>query len=224
MFDESALETAISPLSSSSFDSVINWEAFPNPNIGFPPSITSQSTFPPSPAQEIDDPQITLADFLRQAANNQIIDPILSCNNYPSPLSSTSSDPNTEHPDSDVQSPIINQIKSPQRPVQHKNESTEPIIRRRGPGRPSKAQLAREKAEGKLSPKNVVTMRRVIHNDSAMRSRARFNTVLEELWNEVPEKERTVDSSRQLCRAEKIEMVISYVRKLQKRNYRTGVY
>ena len=58
-----------------------------------------------------------------------------------------------------------------------------------------------------------------------MRSRARFNSVLDELWNEVPERERTVtDPSRQLCRAEKIEIVISYVRKLQKQNCRMGVY
>ena len=168
-----------------------------------------------------------MAEFLRQTAENaenQIIDPTLSLNNYPSPLSSTSPYPYNESPPTDIQSPIVNKIESPQSPSHPQMDSIGPIIRRRGPGRPSKAQLAREKAEGKPSTKNVITMRRVIHNDSAMRSRARFNSVLDELWNEVPEKERMVDTSRQLCRAEKIEIVISYVRKLQKRNYRMGIY
>ena len=132
--------------------------------------------------------------------------------------------PDSESPVADIQSPIANKVESPQSSIHHQVESTVPSIPRRGPGRPSKAQLAREKAEGKPSAKNVITMRRVIHNDSAMRSRARFNTVLDELWNEIPEKERMADSSRQLCRAEKIEIIISYVRKLQKRSYRIGVY
>jgi hypothetical protein len=216
-------------LSSSSFGPAIdvNWEAFSNPTFLFPASATNQSTFPPSPVlspKDIIDEQITLAEFLRQAADNQIIDPALSLNNYPSPQSSASPHPCIEPPPTESKSPILKQIESPKSPIFQKIESTGPIIRRRGPGRPSKAQLAREKAEGTQSTKNVITMRRVIHNDSAMRSRARFNSVLDELWNEIPEKERMVDASKQLCRAEKIEIVISYVRKLQKRNYRTGIY
>jgi hypothetical protein len=94
-------------------------------------------------------------------------------------------------------------------------------VRRRGPGRPCKTQLAALQADEKRpTGRALVTMRRQIHNDSAMRSRARFNTVLEELWNEVPEDERSKaiaksDPTRQLARAEKIEIVISYVRKLR---------
>jgi hypothetical protein len=66
-----------------------------------------------------------------------------------------------------------------------------------------------------------MTMRRQFHNDSATRSRARFNNCLTELWNEIPEPEKAhflgnEDPGRQVCRAEKIETVISYLRKLQR--------
>ena len=210
-----------SPLSSSSsFDTdlEVNWDAFTNPAFIFP--TTTQSTLPPSPAlspKEIDDPQVALADFLKHSESYQNIDPTLSFNNYPSPPLSSSPYPYIETPTTDAQSPIHHQVESAESPIPQ-IDSIEPTIRRRGPGRPSKAQLAREKQEGKQSTKSAVTIRRVIHNDSAMRSRARFNTVLDELWNEVPERDRMVtDPSRQLCRAEKIEIVISYVRKLQKR-------
>jgi hypothetical protein len=95
-------------------------------------------------------------------------------------------------------------------------------VRRRGPGRPCKAQLAAMQSDEKRpTGRALVTMRRQIHNDSAMRSRARFNSVLDELWNEVSEEERSkalskADPTRQLSRAEKIEVVISYLRKLRK--------
>ena len=92
-----------------------------------------------------------------------------------------------------------------------------PPPRRRGPGRPSKAQLAAEGIHGKRG--RSVTIRREIHNDSAMRSRARFNSVLDQLWAVLPKKERAAmpnsDASRTVCRAEKIEIVIEYVKKLQ---------
>jgi hypothetical protein len=224
----SAFQKNMSPLSSSSsFDTDldVNWDAFANPAFLFP-TTTTQSPLPPSPAlspKEINEPQVALARFLKEYEN---IDPELSFNHYPSPPLSTSPIPYiVETPTAEAQSPIHHQVESVQSPSLSQIDSIEPPIRRRGPGRPSKAQLAREKQEGRQSTKNVVTMRRVIHNDSAMRSRARFNTVLDELWNEVPERERMVaDPSRQLCRAEKIEIVISYVRKLQKRNGRMGVY
>ena len=99
--------------------------------------------------------------------------------------------------------------------------------RRRGPGRPSKAELL---LEGKKpSARTLMTMRRQFHNDSATRSRARFNKVLTELWNEVPEAERTNflgndDPGRQVCRAEKIETVISYIRKLQRTLHVHGLH
>ena len=92
------------------------------------------------------------------------------------------------------------------------------FLRRRGPGRPSKAQLAAQGAEKRLTGRSLITMRRQIHNGSAMRSRARFNAVLDELWNEIPENDRleaSMDTSRQLSRAEKIEHVILYVRSLK---------
>lgn len=63
-------------------------------------------------------------------------------------------------------------------------------------------------------------MRREIHNDSAMRSRVRVNAVLDQLWALIPEKERKgmvdCDSSRVVCRAEKVEIAIAYVKKLQR--------
>ena len=96
-----------------------------------------------------------------------------------------------------------------------------PLPRRRGPGRPSKAQLALEgtqRKRGRLS----VTLRREIHNDSAMRSRAKFNNALENLWNELPEHIQLEALGRDLCRqiprAEKVEIMISYIRKLEAYN------
>jgi hypothetical protein len=65
-----------------------------------------------------------------------------------------------------------------------------------------------------------------MHNDSAMRSRARLNNTLEELWNIIPKHERVIedgvgdadfDDNREVCRAVKVEVAIAYVRKLQKR-------
>lgn len=63
-----------------------------------------------------------------------------------------------------------------------------------------------------------------MHNDSAMRSRARLNNTLEELWNIIPKTERTVqpdmqegdlDDNREVCRAVKVEIAIAYLKKLQ---------
>jgi hypothetical protein len=63
-----------------------------------------------------------------------------------------------------------------------------------------------------------------MHNDSAMRSRARLNNMLEELWNIIPKHERVVqpgmgdgdlDDSREVCRAVKVEVAIAYLTKLQ---------
>ena len=69
----------------------------------------------------------------------------------------------------------------------------------------------------------LTTIKRQGHNDSAMRSRARFNTVLDELWEDSP-RMRTItsvilgkaDPSRSLHRADRIEIVIFYLRKLRK--------
>jgi hypothetical protein len=88
-----------------------------------------------------------------------------------------------------------------------------------GPGRPTKAELrARTSAEYRVS---IISKSRRLHNDSASRSRARFSAMLDELWNEIPITERrTTDQlevfgQRQISRAEKVELAILYVRKLQ---------
>lgn len=131
--------------------------------------------------------------------------------NYPSPSLSTSSS-NTNHTD---QSPCTTP----------KSQDSIAVPRRR-PGRPSKAEMAARNGKAAQSAKHstkrmLTTIKRQVHNDSAMRSRLRFNTVLDDLWEEVPEWERSQalakgDSSRCLHRAEKIEIVALYLRKLRK--------
>jgi len=118
-------------------------------------------------------------------------------NDYPSPSASSSS--HSESNDTPSPSP--------------------PMVPRRGPGHPSKASLA---AIGKRpTGRSLVTIRRQVHNNSAMRSRAKFNTILEELWELIPSTEKMqaiskADPARQLCRAEKMEIAISYLKKLQR--------
>jgi len=65
-----------------------------------------------------------------------------------------------------------------------------------------------------------VKLRRQMHNDSAMRSRARLNNMLDELWSAIPKEERIVPQhgtpeEREVCRAVKVEVAISYIKKLQ---------
>jgi hypothetical protein len=97
-----------------------------------------------------------------------------------------------------------------------------PSLRKRGPGRPSKVQSAAQFTNNKRpTGHSAVKLRRQMHNDSAMRSRARLNKALEELWAVVPKNERIVqpengnDDCREVCRAVKVEVAISYLRKLQ---------
>lgn len=94
--------------------------------------------------------------------------------------------------------------------------------RRRGPGRPSKAQSAAQFPNNKRpTGHTAVKLRRQMHNDSAMRSRARLNKALEELWKVVPKHERAIESeegtedNREVCRAVKVEVAINYLKKLQ---------
>ena len=60
-----------------------------------------------------------------------------------------------------------------------------------------------------------------MHNDNAMRSRARLNKALEELWKVVPTQVRAFqpenggDDNRDVCRAVKVEVAINYLKKLQ---------
>jgi hypothetical protein len=94
-------------------------------------------------------------------------------------------------------------------------------VRRRGPGRPTKAQAAANHANSKRpTGHSAVKVRRQMHNDSAMRSRARLNKALEDLWTVIPAQERTAqligeDDNREVCRAVKVEVAIGYLRKLQ---------
>jgi hypothetical protein len=96
--------------------------------------------------------------------------------------------------------------------------------RRRGPGRPSKAQSAAQFPNSKRpTGHSAVKLRRQMHNDSAMRSRARLNKALEELWKVVPKHERAIETedggedNREVCRAVKVEVAINYLKKLQTR-------
>ena len=98
-------------------------------------------------------------------------------------------------------------------------------LRKRGPGRPSKAQSAAQFPNSKRpTGHSAVKIRRQMHNDSAMRSRARLNNMLEELWNAIPTQERILypdmmggdlDNTREVCRAAKVEVAIHYMKKLQ---------
>jgi len=99
-------------------------------------------------------------------------------------------------------------------------------VPRRRPGRPRNVEMTarNEKADQsakRLTKRMLTTIKRQVHNDSAMRSRLRFNTILDDLWEEVPEWERSQalakgDPSRCLCRAERIEIVTLYLRELRK--------
>lgn len=97
-----------------------------------------------------------------------------------------------------------------------------PPVRRRGPGRPSKAQSSAQFPNNKRpTGHSAVKLRRQMHNDSAMRSRARLNKALEELWKVIPMQHRVfqpescVDDNREVCRAVKVEVAIGYLKKLQ---------
>jgi hypothetical protein len=80
----------------------------------------------------------------------------------------------------------------------------------RGPGRPKKYESKSQvfKAIKKQS-----------HNISASHSRARLNTVIDELWHLVPEDGRSrralLNRKRKVTRMEKIEEVIQYIREVQ---------
>jgi hypothetical protein len=90
------------------------------------------------------------------------------------------------------------------------------LVRRRRPGRPSNAQISELL---KKRPYSAVKVRRQMHNDSAMRSRARLNKLLEELWEIVPVQYRTFQvengKTREVCRAQKVEDAINYFIRLQ---------
>jgi hypothetical protein len=95
-------------------------------------------------------------------------------------------------------------------------------VRRRGPGRPSKAQSSAQSSNSKRpTGHSAVKLRRQMHNDSAMRSRARLNKALEELWKVIPAQHKICqadnygDDNKEVCRAVKVEVAIGYLKKLQ---------
>ena len=71
--------------------------------------------------------------------------------------------------------------------------------------------------------RSLVTTRRM-HNDSAMRSMFRLNAMLDDLWSAIPTEQRVRPKSqsgvdlnlvREISRADKIEIAISYMRRMQ---------
>ena len=97
-------------------------------------------------------------------------------------------------------------------------ESPKPPSVRRGPGRPPKPLNSTDRLHSTDS--NYRSIRRQYHNESATRSRAKFNSLLDELWNEIPEDEKlrvigtNASATRIVSRSEKIQAALSYVQKL----------
>jgi hypothetical protein len=101
------------------------------------------------------------------------------------------------------------------------NPAALPLARGR-PGRPIKKQRS---SNSKRLPKHAITKhRRKMHNDSAVRSRARLNNVLETLWTIIPKHERILRSGLLdgegeeglgLTRAVKVEVALDYMNRLQ---------
>lgn len=126
-----------------------------------------------------------------------------------------------DYPSPSLSASPTNNNQDDQSPYTRPKSQDSIYVHRRRPGRPSKAQIS---ARNKKRPSDrmLTTIKRQVHNDTAMRSRARFNTVLDELWEEVPKCERSqvilgkADPSRSIHRADRIEIVIFYLRKLRK--------
>lgn len=203
----------------------MNWaevfDSSQNPMSPF--TLASNEQAPPSPPSSIDplspgQSDLSLAEYFKQATDEVYSQYMPRSNaessrdtSYLSPATSPAASANCNNASEKIKTENSDLIQVEPDPSQ--------LLRRRGPGRPSKAQLAALGAEKRLKGRSLIAMRRQIHNGSAMRSRARFNTVLDELWNEIPEdnrQEASMDASRQLSRAEKIEHVISYVRDLKR--------
>jgi hypothetical protein len=148
--------------------------------------------------------------------NQDSLSPTSWSNEFSPPLFVSSPNPTPSNPLEPQ--PCITVLKAAPESVPSTAIPEKPIIHRNRPGRPSKAQLA---SNTRPTGRAAITIRRTVHNDSASRSRARFTKVLDELWNVVPERERIVaqdvEPTRPLSRAEKIEIVIGYVRELQGR-------
>jgi hypothetical protein len=123
-------------------------------------------------------------------------------------------------PENLVPSPVKLHTEQSPPPGEQLTPPPSPPHRRRGPGRPSKINPATQLPPKRPTGHNAVKLRRQMHNDSAMRSRARLNQALEDLWKLVPEEERVSqpeigEDQREVCRAVKVEVAISYLRKLK---------
>lgn len=80
---------------------------------------------------------------------------------------------------------------------------------RRGPGRPKK---------NDSKSQAIKAMKKQSHNLSASQSRRRLNSVINELWNLLPDSEKSSKRGRKqhkVTRTEKIEEVILYIKYLQ---------
>lgn len=175
------------------------------------------------------------SDFLSTAAGS-VTSPPSSISSFPSPKANPLGDflketqlsdftpiqyqpstftPTSIPPDPSAQAPVpASKLGSPFTPVER--ASTKPHIQfphsnKRGPGRPSINKPPTERV-----------VRKRLHNDSASRSRARFSSALEKLWSKIPERERMerikeLDPSRPLSRAEKVEIAVGYLRKLEEK-------
>ena len=93
---------------------------------------------------------------------------------------------------------------------------------RRRPGRPRKSQIATQFSINKYSSNCAKSkLRRKMHNDSAMRSRARLNKALDMLWKVVLEQAKTfhpechIDNNQDISRAVKVEVAIAHLQRLQ---------
>lgn len=99
-------------------------------------------------------------------------------------------------------------------PTPHMNFDMPP---HRPRGRPKKSEG--ERYDNTTKSRSAISICRQFHNDSAMRSRLKVNTLLDNLWDEVPEWHRVqrLESkfSLSLSRADKLEVVISYMRIMQ---------
>jgi hypothetical protein len=109
--------------------------------------------------------------------------------------------------------PSLNNMQPETRYSSPSNHDTPPP--RRKPGRPKKS------AQSRVKSRSIINKQRQFHNDNAMRSRARLNTLLNQLWDEVPESLRIRamggNPPKRLSRAEKIEAAVSYMRVMQAR-------
>ena len=196
-----------------SFDPVdYDWaDIFDNPLNPISDSALGPPLFPPSSPSSSNDLatmeiQKTLPNFSPQAIVGQspTINGEFEGNTLPTP------------PPTDTDSQTDLQT-TPSSPVEQRHSLSYQPPRRRGPGRPSKAQLATQGSAAKRS--STIIVRRGLHNDSAIRSRAKFSAVFDELWKEIPKMERykalKENSAQQASRAKKVEIVILYIKKLQ---------